>query len=567
MTSSPIALVCILAITATGQDLHKEYEAEVPKTILDLQQFRQTTTIPLRNKAGNEATATLVNLNPQINAWFLLKLRWNEHSEITYHLENAKPREARLLLDARFPSGLTILNGSHRYSCELFENESSNALDQGRASSLVYYPLCQGRIYLRNTATGHSTTLEAATEFLREHVLGSEKIIALGHVLMGDAHLETGKVENETQPAGGLRPAEGLPRAGATDPTFANRLLQSANLGLDLQGPFRTGLTPGAWYPANGNPGIYVSILQPNLIDSSILNSHSASVNHLDGVEASALCYLVAFDLSRFEIGYALGTEHPKVGWSDHMPGQMRDLKLPGPDGIGNISPLIATGLVNPEDAAKTVATFTGGFKRTHAAFKYGDLAVKNHGSHYGFIENGVVFSKLQPGLATVFILDDDSLRMKTWTDDDNKLLGGIKHARQNGVPVIESGAPGPLVNQWGAGNWSGSEDRKLRTMRSGLALARNGDRRFLIYVVFSDATPSAMARIFQAYGCDYAMLLDMNALEHTYLAVYRKPASQMFVDHLLKGMSVLEKSASGDVVPRFLGYADNRDFFYVMRR
>jgi len=26
------------------------------------------------------------------------------------------------------------------------------------------------------------------------------------------------------------------------------------------------------------------------------------------------------------------------------------------------------------------------------------------------------------------------------------------------------------------------------------------------------------MARVFQAYQCGYAMLLDMNALEHTYL-------------------------------------------------
>ena len=62
----------------------------------------------------------------------------------------------------------------------------------------------------------------------------------------------------------------------------------------------------------------------------------------------------------------------------------------------------------------------------------------KNHGSHYGFIENGVVFSKLQPGLATIFVLDDGSVEMKTWTEADNKLLPGIKHARQNGVPVIE---------------------------------------------------------------------------------------------------------------------------------
>ena len=72
----------------------------------------------------------------------------------------------------------------------------------------------------------------------------------------------------------------------------------------------------------------------------------------------------------------------------------------------------------------------------THGAFKYGELALKNHGSHYGFIENGVVFSKLQPGLATIFVLDDGSIEMKTWAEADNKLLPRIKHARQNGVPA-----------------------------------------------------------------------------------------------------------------------------------
>jgi len=162
---------------------------------------------------------------------------------------------------------------------------------------------------------------------------------------------------------------------------------------------------------------------------------------------------------------------------------------------------------------------------------------------------------------------------MKTWAEADNKLLARIRHARQNGVPVVEfdpasqAPAPGGLVHLWGPGNWSGSEDMKLRTMRAGAALQRNGRKRFLIYAVFSDATPSAMARVFQAYRCDYAMLLDMNALEHTYLALYRRSGSQLFVDHLVKGMGVLEKPASGELIPRFLGYADNRDFFYLMRR
>jgi len=58
-----------------------------------------------------------------------------------------------------------------------------------------------------------------------------------------------------------------------------------------------------------------------------------------------------------------------------------------------------------------------------------------------------------------------------------------------------------------------------------------------------------------------------MNALEHTYLAVYRASGSQVAIDHLIKGMSVLDKSSAGQPVPRFVGYPDNRDFFFVMRR
>jgi len=555
-----------LLISAAGQDPRSEYEAEAPKTIFQLQQFRETSSIQIRAKSGDQGTAALINLNPAINSWYVLVLRWGSGPALSYHLENAHPGGRKLLLDAKCPFGLVIEEGGHRSSCELFASAAANALDRGRSSPRAYYPLCDGRIYLRNPASGHNTTLEAATEFLREHLWGSEKIIAIGHVLMGDVNRETGSLETEGRSIP-TAPGGNPPASASVDPKFSDRLLTSANLGIVLEQPVKSGMRPGAWYAANGNPGVFVSIVQPNLIAAEILESYQTRVNRLDSVEASALCYLVAFDLDRFEIGYELGTEHPKVGWSDHMLAQQRDSKLPGPDGIGTFSPLVATGMVSPEYAPKTVATFIGGFKRMHGAFKYGDLALKNHGSHYGFIEQGVVFSKLQPELSTVYILNNGWLGMKTWTESDNQLLPQIRHARQNGVPVVESGIPGTLVNRWGAGNWSGSEDMKLRTMRAALALQRSGRKRFLIYAVFSDATPSAMARVFQAYHCDDAMLLDMNALEHTYLALYRRAGSQLFVDHLVKGMDVLEKSASGEVVPRFLGYADNRDFFYVMRR
>ena len=58
--------------------------------------------------------------------------------------------------------------------------------------------------------------------------------------------------------------------------------------------------------------------------------------------------------------------------------------------------------MVNPPTVERAVATFAGGFKREHGAFRYGPLAQQNHGSHYGFIAGGQVFSKLQPQLATL---------------------------------------------------------------------------------------------------------------------------------------------------------------------
>jgi hypothetical protein len=62
-------------------------------------------------------------------------------------------------------------------------------------------------------------------------------------------------------------------------------------------------------------------------------------------------------------------------------------------------------------------------------------------------------------------------------------------------------------------------------------------------------------------------MLLDMNALEHTYLAVYKRQGSNLYVQHLIQGMSEVDKSAKGEYIPRFLGFADNRDFFYLLRK
>jgi len=233
----------------------------------------------------------------------------------------------------------------------------------------------------------------------------------------------------------------------------------------------------------------------------------------------------------------------------------------------------VRTGIVPAAVAPDVVATFTGGFKRSHGAFRYGELALRNHGSHYGFVESGVIFSKLQPGLATVFTTTDGRVTMKTWDRSDDELLSRIVHARQNGVPVLErspdggTGVPGSLVGHFGSGNWSGSASGSYRTLRAGLCSIETPERHFLVYGYFSGATPSAMARVFQGYGCAYGMLTDMNALEHTYMATYRREGQAIAVSHLIRGMDVLDQEKDGRTLPRFLAFSDNRDFFYLRRR
>lgn len=559
-----LSLIILVGASFPLDEQKKQYDADVSKTVIELQQFRQTTAVTFRSQTGRESAATLINLNPAINVWYLLKIAFKDGTpESSWHLENPNPTGARLLLDPKSPSVLVIAEGTGRTPCNLLR---TNSLEQARASQITYYPLCDGRIYLRNPAKGHRTALETATEFLRNQVWGGEKVISVFHHLMGDRYRTTGEVEAGVVPKGPA-PSADQPQSALIDPQYGDQRIAAWNLGIALDPDQKNQLVPGSWYAAAENPGVYASVLQPNFIRPAILQSYRGSVSGLDSVEASALCYLIAFALDRFDLNFAMGTEHPEVNWSARAPVSMRDPRLPGPDGIGNIAPLISTGLIRPDIGGKTIAAFTGGFKRTHGAFRYGDLALRNHASHYGFIENGVVFSKLQPGLGTIFVLDNDDIGMKTWTETDNAFLQRIRFARQNGVPLIDSDIPGSLVSRWGPGNWSGSEDEKLRTIRAGIAIASHQGKRFLIYAVFSDATPSAMARVFAAYQVNYAMLLDMNALEHTYLALYRRSGTELAVDHLIKGMDQLDKSASNENVPRFLGLSDNRDFFYVTRR
>jgi hypothetical protein len=584
-----LLLVCLAAppaqhaAAATAQALHApaaqppgvpaaqwaQYEAEEPKSILELQPFRSEAHLEVSGEVAGTGTVTLTNLNPNVDTWFLLTFDWRGRADRTaFHLENPDPGHQRPQLSPEQPDGVGITGLAGRESCVLWQGGSRSALEQAAASGLPYAPLCGGRLYLRNPVAGHRTSVEEVTEFLRDYVYGGEEIISFVKAqIYRDRFLEHGASSSGSCSAPASS-SSGAPQPAAT----GTACIVPGSLGIDLDAE-SAGLMAGAWYAVRDLPDVYVSTLTPEDLSSELYSGSEPGVNRLDGVESAALVYLVAFDLSSFDLHFALGTDHPRLDWSPRPPAAVRDSSLPGPDGVATAAPLVTDGMVSPADVDRTVAAFAGGFKREHGAFRYGPFALENHGSHYGFVQQGTIFSKLQPGLATLFALSDGRVEMKTWTRADDAMLGSIRDARQNGLPLIVFdpargvGVPGALVNQCGPGNWSGSADEVLRTVRAGACLQQAGSRRFLVYAYFSAATPSAVARVFEGYHCQYAMQLDINALEHTYLALYVRRDRERVVEHVVQGMDQCDSRTREGLAPRFLAVPDDRDFFYLTRR
>ncbi len=314
----------LLAFDQTDQK--KQYDADVPKTIVELQQFRATATGTVRTGAGKQGAATLINLNPSINAWHLLKVTWDgETTESAWHLENAKPGSAIIELDPTFPAGVMIIQGKDRFKCDLFG--SANVLDEGKNSQMIYFPVCGGRMFLRNQSKGHKTALESVTEFVRDQVYGGEKVIDIFHHVLADRYQETGELH-----AGGTdAPATAeQPLPALVDPKYAHQRIGPTNLNITLKDP-NAGMVPGEWYPAAAEHGIFVSLMRENWVDSKILSANRGMVNAMDGVEDASLVYLIAFDLDRFEAAYEVGTVHPRVEWATRAPAKFKTPGMPGP--------------------------------------------------------------------------------------------------------------------------------------------------------------------------------------------------------------------------------------------
>ena len=114
-----------------------------------------------------------------------------------------------------------------------------------------------------------------------------------------------------------------------------------------IEGP-GAGLAPGQWYAVHNLAGVMVSAIAPENISEDILNARQSNVNLLSSVESNALVYRTAFDLQQFELHFTLGTDHPRLDWSDRPPPSSQDPRLPGPDGVASSAPLVTNGSISP---------------------------------------------------------------------------------------------------------------------------------------------------------------------------------------------------------------------------
>jgi hypothetical protein len=527
-----------------------ELDRDVPGSVFALNPYRNDQTV---TDAGG-TRYTLTSLNPSVNEWFVLEIVPTSGRAESYHLESGDGSATALSLLGGDDPALLIDREGDVTECRPW---ADGALEQARASDLPFAPVCDWALFVRNPVRGNRTTREAVSQFLRDNVIFGDSIVNL---IKGAFYEDAFMVSSE-----GFETEEDIDGVALLGTARLDRTPQIRPYwGFDLVGDDAGRVTAGSWYEMEEAPGIYASAMQPGMIARDVFDVPGA--NGLDGVERNADVYLVAFDLTQFDLGYEIGTDHPSLEWSSRPSGGGRHYQARGPDGFDRPDPLVFTGMLSPNLYDRVAATFTGGFKRDHGAWRFGDYATFNWGHHYGFLTHGVLFSRLWPNLATLYVTDTGEVGMRTWTEEDAGMLGDLVFARQNGVPLIEDGVPGSRVTSWGGGNWSGSAEAQLRTLRAGACLRTIGDRPFLIYAYFSTATPSGMARTFQAYQCDYAMLLDMNSQELTYLAVYTRDEDEIETRHLVSGMAESDPRGSSGTIPRFIAAPDNRDFFYLVR-
>ncbi len=543
------------------------------KALLQLQPYMEKTTATY--KENSFISASLINLNSNINAWYILSLVDINNTETTYNILPVSD-DLSLRLKADTPGLLITEHPNNIYECNI-DNEISKVFEARKRTRLSYIPVCNDMLFIVIKQDGFQTMIEQGAEVFRWFAgdAGEQVINQVKEHFFQDKYVVEELTEESTKlsTATEIQTTDSsvLPRADIQE-RYKNTTIPANRLGLKTETSERK-LLAGHWYPLKNFPAVYASMIMPGMVSKDIQEAHKDRVNYLDGIERTAVVYLMSFSLEKYTLGWGHGTDHPGVGWSPRARNITRDNPY-GPDGFNRVAPLIPIGHVPPFHWSNTIGTFSGGFQRNHSAFKYGELSKTNKAHHYGFMENGVMLSTPSEGLATIIIYKNGRVELKRWTAQDNYKLPSIKHIRQNGVPLIHRdenaqgmSIPGKWVKYWGPGNWSGTVDKQLRAPRGGACIIETPQDRYLVYAYFSGATPSAMARVFQSYGCSFALHLDMNSPGQTYASLFMTQGDEHSIDIELLMTEMHAYMGGNRASPRYFIKPDYKDFFYIIRR
>lgn len=553
-----------------------KWSATVSLALISVSAHAQTGTVESIQPLKTEQTAAtadgaelqLVNLNRNVNAWYVLRVKESPKARVrSINLHNPGAPAQELRLNPKNPSTLEIVQGSRVVAA--CADIVAVVLS---AESHPYSPICDNRLYIRNKANGYQPNMERAVQMLREN-LGS-----LGEAIINkakDAVFEDKYKEDASLVKGGsdkrTYESKALKRARLNE-KFVGQAISNHRLGVRLPSGYDAkALNAGEWYPASNVANVYVSVVTPGMVSPEILNSHKSRVIPLNPDESNAIAYLIAFNMQKFTMGWAHGTNQPGIGWSERVTPEQRQALGggPGPSGVNSFGDLVNPGHVPPNELPRTIATISGGFQLKHSHFQWGRYSSVNKSTHFGFIENGVVMMPPNPGLSTLYVRLDGSINMKTWTERDNSELPKIRYLRQNNLPLIEPdengvGIPGDHVGNRSHGNWSGSAEGNNYTPRGAACLIEEGGEQYFVYAYFSAATPSAMARVFQAYGCKQATHLDMNSPGQSYLSLLTIANNAIDTQPLTTDMTGVNPQKG---VPRYLAVPDFRDFFWITRK
>jgi hypothetical protein len=267
-----------------------------------------------------------------------------------------------------------------------------------------------------------------------------------------------------------------------------------------------------------------------------------------------ARLYLIAWDPRRLELRMEAGLRNPT--------------SATGLRGPGAIPP-------RPAVLRRLVAAFNGGFQSTHGDF--------------GMMVERKVYAPAKPWAATVARMRDGSTGFGTWDGAEpyGRHPEQIDSFRQNLTPLVEDG----VFNPWKRGSWGGgtgyykATGAKAQTWRSGLCLHQSGH---VMYALGNPIDGPTMGKAMQRIGCSYGMELDINITHVGFDYIQAlgpdekdPPGAESFRPERMfsaRGkwpglpsfrylMRVSIRGTSNMPFPRWTGRADDREFFYLLKR